>query len=59
MKKLKTTFILIIIFFASCAKKLSELDFEKNVMTVIFLVLVSSGNLGHLIARNACDVLHH
>jgi hypothetical protein len=42
MKKLKTTFILIIIFFASCEKKLSELDFEKNVMTEIFPVLVDS-----------------
>lgn len=42
MKKLKTTFILIIIFFASCEKKVSELEFEKNVMTQIFPNLIDS-----------------
>lgn len=42
MRKLKTSFILIIIFFASCEKKVSELEFEKNVMTEIFPSLIDS-----------------
>lgn len=43
MKKLqKTTFILLIILFASCEKKVSELEFEKNVMTEIFPNLIDS-----------------
>ena len=43
MKKLqKRTFILLIILFASCEKKVSELEFEKNVMTEIFPNLIDS-----------------
>jgi hypothetical protein len=38
----KIIFILIVILFASCEKKATELEFEKNVMTEIFPVLVDS-----------------
>ncbi len=42
MKLQKITFIFIILLFASCEKKVSELEFEKNVMTEIFPILVDS-----------------
>lgn len=43
MRKLrKTTFILLIIFFASCENKVDELEFERNVMTEIFPSLIDS-----------------
>jgi hypothetical protein len=38
----KTTFVLLLIFFASCEKKISNLEFEKNVMTEIFPNLIDS-----------------
>ena len=43
MRKLqKITLILSIIFFASCKKEITDLEFEKNVLTEIFPVLVDS-----------------
>lgn len=42
MKLHKTIFILIIILFASCEKKISELDFEKKVMTELLPSLIDS-----------------
>jgi hypothetical protein len=43
MKKYqKTTFILLIIFFANCEKKVDELEFERSVMTEIFPDLIDS-----------------
>lgn len=38
----KTIFVLLIIFFASCEKKVTEIEFEKNVMTEIFPSLIDS-----------------
>lgn len=38
----KTIFVLLIIFFASCKKKVTELEFERNVMTEIFPSLIDS-----------------
>jgi hypothetical protein len=43
MKKLlKSIFILIIIFFASCEKKINDFDFEKNVMSEILPSIIDS-----------------
>lgn len=43
MKKMqKTVLILSIIFFTSCNKEVTELEFEKNVMTEIFPILIDS-----------------
>lgn len=43
MKRLqKILFILLTIFFSSCEKKVSELEFEKSVMTEIFPNLIDS-----------------
>jgi hypothetical protein len=43
MKKLqKTILILSIIFFTSCKKEVTELEFERNVITEIFPVIVDS-----------------
>ena len=42
MRAHKTIFILIIILFASCEKKISELDFEKKVMTELLPSLIDS-----------------
>lgn len=42
MRANKTIFILIIILFASCEKKISELDFEKKVMTELLPSLIDS-----------------
>ncbi len=41
-KLLKATFFLIFIFFASCEKKISEIEFEKKVMTEILPSLIDS-----------------
>jgi len=41
-KFLNTTFILLIILFSSCEKRVTELDFEKKVMTEIFSNLIDS-----------------
>lgn len=41
-KILTPTFILLIIFFSSCEKKISDLEFEKKVMTEIFPSLIDS-----------------
>ena len=43
MKKIITSgLIIIIIFFTSCEKKITDLEFEKNVMTEIFPSLIDS-----------------
>lgn len=43
MKKIrKTIFILLLIFFVSCEKKVDEFEFERNVMTEIFPSLIDS-----------------
>lgn len=43
MRKLqKITLILSIIFFASCKKEITDVEFEKNVLTEIFPILVDS-----------------
>ena len=38
----KITFVLVIMLFASCERKVSELEFEKNTMTEIFPSLIDS-----------------
>lgn len=38
----KTTYLFIILLFISCGKKVNDMDFEKNVMTEIFPVLIDS-----------------
>ena len=46
MRKLqKITLILSIIFFASCKKEITDVEFEKNVLTEIFPILVAVGVL--------------
>jgi hypothetical protein len=51
-KLLKITFILIIILLASCETKISEVDFEKNVMTEILPNLIDSTCIDRRIMLN-------
>lgn len=51
-KILNTTLILLIIFFASCEKKVNELEFEKNVMKEILPSLIDSTCVDIRIMRN-------
>ena len=48
----KITFIIIIILFASCEKKISEVDFERNVMTEILPTLIDSTCIDRRIMLN-------
>ncbi|OUD28622.1 hypothetical protein FPG59_16035, partial [Flavobacterium sp. FPG59] len=48
----KITFIITIILFASCEKKISEVDFERNVMTEILPTLIDSTCIDRRIMLN-------